>query len=62
MNIRECPFCGTKVNITYSSFNRVFNVWHEDSSRCNIIEPIMLTGAKSLTEAYTIWNRRNGIL
>ena len=60
-NLKPCPFCGDTVSITYNSFDNVFNVWH-DNDKCAFLEPAHIDGekAKSLTEAYKIWNTRSG--
>jgi hypothetical protein len=57
--LKPCPFCGGKVSITYSSWNKTFNIWHNDKP-CALIEPIQIDGskAKSLAEASEMWNRR----
>lgn len=57
--LKPCPFCGGKVSVTYSSWNKTFNIWHDDN-QCALIEPMQIDGAKanSLKEASDLWNRR----
>ena len=59
IKLKPCPFCGGKVSITYSSWNKVFNVWHVDRP-CDMTEPMLIDGTKaeSLADAYRVWNRR----
>ena len=57
--LKPCPFCGDSVNMTYNSCFKCYNVWHTND-RCMFIEPFQIHDkyAKSLTEAYEIWNKR----
>ena len=57
-DLKPCPFCGGTVNITYNSLSKTYYVNH-DTEECkfNIFE---IDGyyAKTLKEAYSIWNTR----
>ena len=57
--LKPCPFCGDTVSMTYNSFDNAYVVWH-DHSKCYFIEPSYIDGskAKSIQEAYDIWNTR----
>ena len=57
--LNYCPFCGDTVHIQYESDAKAFSVWH-DRKRCKFLEPLWIDGeyAKSLSEAYDIWNER----
>ena len=59
--LKPCPFCGGAVSITYNSFDKAFVIWHK-GDKCPFIEPMYIDGerAKSLKEAYAIWNTRAG--
>ena len=58
-NLKPCPFCGDKVHIQYESDIKAFTVWHY-GIKCKFIEPFCISGsdAKSLNEAYKVWNER----
>lgn len=60
--LKPCPFCGGKVNLTYYSGSNEYHIWHnwDNSAECFIAEPIVLPGnqLKSLSEAAKAWNRR----
>lgn len=56
--LKPCPFCGDSVNITYTSFENAFEVWH-DNNKCPFVEPFFIDEAESLSEAYNIWNTRS---
>lgn len=59
--LKPCPFCGSKVTMTYSSYDNMYHVYHRgDIVMCAMKEPIDIDGyfAKSLTEAEDVWNRR----
>jgi hypothetical protein len=59
--LKPCPFCGSKVSITYSSLNNTFNVYHTNTLiHCKMLEPIQIDGyyVKTLAEAKEAWNRR----
>jgi hypothetical protein len=57
--LKPCPFCGSRVSITYNSGEDAFAVWHTQIAPC-FIEPLWISGdnAKTLSEAYAFWNRR----
>ena len=57
--LKPCPFCGDSVNIMYNSALNVFHVYH-DYEECAFNE-FEIDGyyAKSLKEAYDIWNTRS---
>ena len=57
--LKSCPFCGDSVNIMYNSALNVFHVYH-DNKECAFNE-FEINGcyAKSLKEAYDIWNTRS---
>lgn len=57
--LKPCPFCGDSVNIMYNSALNVFYVYH-DNKECAFNE-FEINGyyAKSLKEAYDIWNTRS---
>ena len=57
--LKPCPFCGSKVTMTYNSYSNTFNVYH-DREACALYEPILIDGylVKSLSEAAKAWNRR----
>lgn len=60
--LKTCPFCGGKVNLTYYSGSNEYHIWHnwDNSAECFVGEPIVLPGnqLKSLSEAAKAWNRR----
>ena len=59
--LKPCPFCGSDVSLTYSSWDNMFHVYHKgDLVTCAIKEPIDIDGyfAKSLSDAVKAWNRR----
>lgn len=58
-NLKPCPFCGDTVHIQYESDIKAFTVWHK-GNKCKFIEPFCINGdeAKSLNEAYKVWNER----
>ena len=58
-NLKPCPFCGDTVHIQYESDIKAFTVWHK-GIKCKFIEPFCINGdeAKSLNEAYKVWNER----
>lgn len=63
--MEPCPFCGSDVSITYSSWNNCFNVYHSWSDAingldCPIAEPMKIDGMiyKTRKEAIGAWNRR----
>lgn len=57
--LRKCPFCGDDVHIQYESDAKAFSVWH-DNKECIFIHPLWIDGekAKSLSDAYALWNKR----
>lgn len=57
--LKPCPFCGDTVNIMYNSASNVFHVYH-DNEECKFNE-FEIDGyyAKSLSDAYKIWNTRS---
>lgn len=57
--LRKCPFCGDDVHIQYESDAKAFSVWH-DNKECIFINPLWIDGekAKSLSDAYALWNKR----
>ena len=59
IKLKPCPFCGSKVSMTYNSADNTFNFWHKGTS-CVLVEPIRIDGmfVKSLAEAAEAWNRR----
>ena len=59
--LKPCPFCGDSISITYNSFDKAFVIWH-DHNKCLFVEPMYISddNAKSLKEAYEIWNTRVG--
>ena len=62
-NLKPCPFCGGTVEITYTSYDNMFHIYHRyDVLLCAIKEPIDIDGyfASSLKEAADAWNRREG--
>ncbi|MBR4855274.1 MAG: hypothetical protein IKU94_01450 [Bacteroidaceae bacterium] len=62
--LKACPFCGGKVNLTYYSAENEYRIWHnwDNTKECFLQEPIRLDGEriKSLGEAAEAWNRRAG--
>lgn len=58
--LKPCPFCGSRVSLTYHSADNTFNFWHTDATYCAAEEPIQFDGekVKSLKEAAYAWNRR----
>lgn len=56
--LKPCPFCGDSVNIMYNSALHEFHVYH-DYEECKF-NVFTIDGyyAKSLKEAYDIWNTR----
>lgn len=58
-NLKPCPFCGSKMSVTYNSLG-VFNFWHSDDKECPFNEPFQISvkKAKTLSEATDLWNRR----
>ena len=58
--LKRCPFCGSRVSLTYHSRDNTFNFWHEDINSCAAVDPIQFDGdmVKSLKEAADAWNRR----
>ena len=61
--LKPCPFCGSKVTMTYSSWDNMYHIYHRyDVILCAIKEPIDIDGyfVKSLSEAADAWNRRAG--
>ena len=59
--LMPCPFCGDEVHIHYESDAKAFSVWHKHD-KCKFIETMWISGddAKSLNEAYRVWNERAG--
>lgn len=57
--LKPCPFCGGSVNIMYNSVANTFYVYH-DNEECKF-NAFEIDGyyAKSLSEAYDIWNTRS---
>lgn len=57
--IKPCPFCGSKMSVTYNSLGS-FNFWHKEPVVCLCAEPfqISIDNAKTLDEAIEFWNRR----
>ena len=57
--LKPCPFCGGNVNITYNSLDNEFHIYH-DTEECKF-NAFAIDGyyAKSLKEAYEIWNTRS---
>jgi hypothetical protein len=55
--LKPCPFCGGKTNITYNSSDNTFSIWHTNI-RCGVAEPIKIDSAVTFDEAAKIWNRR----
>jgi ssDNA-binding Zn-finger/Zn-ribbon topoisomerase 1 len=57
--LKPCPFCGDSVNIMYNSALNVFYVYH-NNEECKFNE-FEIDGyyAKSLSDAYKIWNTRS---
>lgn len=58
--LKRCPFCGSRVSLTYHSVDNTFNFWHKDINSCAAVDPIQFDGdmVKSLKEATDAWNRR----
>ncbi len=59
--LRRCPFCGSEVTMTYTSYDNMYHIYHRyDVVMCAIKEPIDIDGyfVKSLSEAADAWNRR----
>ena len=58
--LKQCPFCGSRVSLTYHSADNTFNFWHIDINSCEAVDPIQFDGdiVKSLKEASEAWNRR----
>lgn len=59
MEIKRCPFCGSKVSLTYSSHSNKFNIWHD--KKCFLSEPIQIdcdNEIYSFEKAIEVWNRR----
>ena len=56
---KPCPFCGSKVSMTYHSAENSFCIWHI-GVLCAVREPIKIGGefVKSRAEAAEVWNRR----
>jgi hypothetical protein len=61
--LKPCPFCGDSVNIMYNSLANTFYVYHDhitclEECKFNAFE---IDGyfAKSLSDAYDIWNTRS---
>ena len=60
-NLKPCPFCGDSVNIMYNSALNAFFVYHDSyAEKCKFNE-FEIDGyfAKSLSDAYKIWNTRS---
>jgi hypothetical protein len=57
--LKKCPFCGDDVHIQYESDAKAFSVWH-DNKECIFIHTLWIDGekAKSLSDAYALWNKR----
>ena len=58
--LKPCPFCGSKVAMTYSSRTNTFKIWHE-GEKCELTEPIQIDAndtVDSLSKATEVWNRR----
>lgn len=65
IKLRPCPFCGSKVDMTYTSYDNMYHIYHRDYGgivQCYMKEPIDIDGyfVKSLSEAADAWNRRAG--
>lgn len=61
--LRRCPFCGSAVDMTYTSYDNMYHIYHRSNViMCAIKEPIDIDGyfVKSLSEAADAWNRRAG--
>ena len=58
--LKPCPFCGGTVNIMYNSLGHEFHVYH-DYEEC-MFDDFTISDyyAKSLSEAYEVWNKRKG--
>lgn len=61
--LKPCPFCGDTVNIIYNSVSDVFHVYHDHVTRLEECKfnAFEIDGyyAKSLSDAYKIWNTRS---
>lgn len=60
--IKPCPFCGSKMSVTYNSLG-TYNFWHIESVEhiaCLCNEPFQIStdNAKTINEAIEIWNTR----
>jgi len=59
--LKTCPFCNGTVNIMYNSIEKNFYVYHDGYGFCPLdYFTINDCFAKSLSEAYEIWNTRKG--
>lgn len=61
IKLKPCPFCGGSVEMTYTSYDNMYHIYHRyNVMLCTIKEPIDIDGyfVKSLSEAEDAWNRR----
>ena len=63
MNLKPCPFCGGKVEMTFSwevimEGACKINVWHVQRPSACLVDPIQIK-ADSLVAAAKIWNKRS---
>ena len=59
--LKPCPFCGSKMSITYNSLGKEYNFWHEGTNeKCTAREPFFsMTGGtiiESIADAVRVWN------
>lgn len=58
-DLKPCPWCGAKVNMTYNSLAQKFHVYHSGYVECPFDDiTIDQFYAGSLAEAREVWNRR----
>jgi hypothetical protein len=60
--LKPCPFCGGEMNMTYSTPDQEFHLWHKmPDPVCSLGEPFIIPTNRIVSkreDAVKAWNRR----
>lgn len=58
IKIMHCPFCKSKISITYNDFEKAGFAYHEDENCFFDSDPIRIDGCDNYEEAVAKWNKQ----